>query len=55
MLGGPLRAKNVAEKYLTNLKLVNEVRNMLMYKWKYKNIEVTIAGSGMGCSNIGIY
>ncbi|GAA6238352.1 MAG: purine-nucleoside phosphorylase [Spiroplasma phoeniceum] len=55
MPGDPLRAKTVAEKYLTNLKLVNEVRNMLMYTGKYKNIEVTIAGSGMGCPSIGIY
>jgi purine-nucleoside phosphorylase len=55
MPGDPLRAKTIAEKYLTNLKLVNEVRNMLMYTGKYKNIKVTIAGSGMGCPSIGIY
>lgn len=55
MPGDPLRAKNIAKKYLTNLKLINKIRNMLMYTGKYKNIKVTIAGSGIGCPSIGIY
>ncbi|AGR41795.1 purine-nucleoside phosphorylase [Spiroplasma diminutum] len=55
MPGDPLRAKKIAEVYLENVKLVNEVRNMFIYTGTYKGIEVTIAGSGMGCPSIGIY
>ncbi|QGS51543.1 purine-nucleoside phosphorylase [Spiroplasma tabanidicola] len=55
MPGDPLRAKMIAEKYLENYKLVNKVRNMFMYTGEYKGIEVTVAGSGMGCPSIGIY
>ncbi|AVN64718.1 MULTISPECIES: purine-nucleoside phosphorylase [Mesoplasma] len=55
MPGDPLRAKKIAETYLENVKLVNEVRNMFMYTGTYKGIQVTIAGSGMGCPSIGIY
>ncbi|WP_106079006.1 purine-nucleoside phosphorylase [Mesoplasma coleopterae] len=55
MPGDPLRAKKIAETYLENVKLVNEVRNMFMYTGTYKGVEVTIAGSGMGCPSIGIY
>lgn len=55
MPGDPLRAKTIAEKKLKNFKLVNKIRNMLIYTGKYKNIDITIAGSGMGCPSIGIY
>ena len=55
MPGDPLRAKHVAEKYLTDVKLVNTVRNVLAYTGKYKGIEVTIMASGMGIPSIGIY
>ncbi|WP_425380561.1 purine-nucleoside phosphorylase [Spiroplasma endosymbiont of Stenodema calcarata] len=55
MPGDPLRAKAIAEKYLTNYKLVNEIRNMYIYTGTYHNKLVTIAGSGMGCPSIGIY
>ena len=55
MPGDPLRAKFIADNYLENVRLVNEVRNMFMYTGTYKGKEVTIAGSGMGCPSIGIY
>ncbi|ATI74311.1 purine-nucleoside phosphorylase [Mesoplasma florum] len=55
MPGDPLRAKKIAETFLKNVKLVNEVRNMFMFTGIYKGKEVTIAGSGMGCPSIGIY
>ncbi len=55
MPGDPLRAKFIAEKYLKNVKLVNQIRNMFMYTGTYNNKEVTIAGGGMGCPSIGIY
>ncbi len=53
--GDPLRAKFIAETFLENIKLVNEIRNMFMYTGTYKNKTITIAGSGMGCPSIGIY
>lgn len=55
MPGDPLRAKFIAEKFLTDVKLVNTVRNMFMYTGKYNQREVTIAASGMGVPSIGIY
>ncbi|ASZ09432.1 purine-nucleoside phosphorylase [Mesoplasma chauliocola] len=55
MPGDPLRAKKIAETFLKDVKLVNEVRNMLIFTGTYKGKEVTIAGSGMGCPSIGIY
>ncbi len=55
MPGDPLRAKFVADNYLENVKLVNQVRNMFMYTGTYKGKEVTVAGGGMGCPSIGIY
>ena len=55
MPGDPLRAKHVAEKYLTDVKLVNTVRNIFAYTGKYKGEYVTIMASGMGMPSIGIY
>ena len=55
MPGDPLRAKYVAEKYLTDVKLVNTVRNIFAYTGLYKGKEVTIMASGMGMPSIGIY
>lgn len=55
MPGDPLRAKFVADTFLTDVKLVNEVRNMFMYTGKYNGKEITIAGSGMGQPSMGIY
>ena len=55
MPGDPLRAQYFAKTFLENAKLVNTVRNMLMYTGTYKGKEVTIAGSGMGQSSMGIY
>lgn len=55
MPGDPLRAQFIAQKYLTDVKQVNTVRNMFMFTGKYNGKEVTIAGSGMGQPSIGIY
>ena len=55
MPGDPLRAKFVAENYLTDAKLVNRVRNMFAYTGYYKGKKVTVMGSGMGMPSIGIY
>lgn len=55
MPGDPLRAKMIAEKFLENPVLVNEVRGMLGYTGTYKGKEVSVMGSGMGMPSIGIY
>ena len=53
--GDPLRAKYIAEKFLTDYKLVNEVRNMYAFTGYYKGERITVMGSGMGCASAGIY
>ncbi|MCQ2399309.1 MAG: purine-nucleoside phosphorylase [Clostridia bacterium] len=55
MPGDPLRAKFVAENYLENAVLVNEVRGMLGYTGYYKGKRVSVMASGMGQPSIGIY
>ena len=55
MPGDPLRAKYIAEKFLTDYKLVNRVRNMFAYTGYYKDKRVTVFASGMGVPSIGIY
>ena len=55
MPGDPLRAKMIAETFLENPKLVNEVRGMLGYTGTYKGVPVSVMGSGMGIPSIGIY
>ncbi|HET9745269.1 MAG TPA: purine-nucleoside phosphorylase [Chitinophagaceae bacterium] len=55
LAGDPLRAKFIAEKYLENLKLVSSTRNVYFFTGTYKNKELTIGASGMGCPSIGIY
>ncbi|MCR5771450.1 MAG: purine-nucleoside phosphorylase [Butyrivibrio sp.] len=55
MPGDPLRAKYIAETFLENPKLVNDVRNMLGYTGTYKGVPVSVMASGMGMPSIGIY
>jgi len=55
MPGDPLRAKFIAENFLENPKLVNEVRGMLGYTGSYKGKPISVMGSGMGCASMGIY
>lgn len=55
MPGDPLRAKYIAENFLEDFKLVNEVRGMYAYTGKYKGIEITVMASGMGMPSMGIY
>ena len=55
MPGDPLRAKYIAENFLEDYKLVNEVRNMFGYTGYYKGKRVTVFASGMGIPSIGIY
>ena len=55
MPGDPLRAKFIAETFLTDVKQINGVRNMFGYTGLYKGKPITVFGSGMGQPSIGIY
>lgn len=55
MPGDPYRAKWAAEAFLTDVKLVNEVRGMLGYTGMWNGHRVTIQGSGMGMPSLSIY
>ena len=55
MPGDPLRAKFIAETFLTNVRQVNSVRNMLAFTGEYKGKEITVMASGMGMPSVGIY
>lgn len=55
MPGDPLRAKFLADNFLTDAKLVNTVRNCFGYTGFYKGHRVSVQASGMGIPSIGIY
>ena len=55
MPGDPLRSKFVAETFLENPRLVNNVRGIQGYTGTYKGVPVTVMASGMGMPSIGIY
>ena len=55
MPGDPLRARHIAEAFLENPVLVNDVRNMLAYTGTYEGKEVSVMGSGMGIPSIVLY
>lgn len=53
--GDPLRAKYIAETFLEDVHLYNEVRNMFGYTGTYKGKRVSVQGTGMGVPSISIY
>jgi purine-nucleoside phosphorylase len=55
MPGDPLRARNLAQTYLDNVRQVNSVRNMLGFTGTFGGKPVSIMGSGMGMPSISIY
>lgn len=55
MPGDPLRAKYVAETFLEDTVLVNQVRGINGYTGTYKGKRVSVMASGMGMPSIGIY
>ena len=55
MPGDPLRAKFIAENFLENAVLVNNVRGIHGYTGTYKGKRVSVMASGMGMPSIGIY
>ena len=55
MPGDPLRSKFIAETFLENPVLVNNVRGVQGYTGTYKGVKVSVMASGMGMPAIGIY
>ena len=55
MPGDPLRAEFIANTFLTDAKLVNNVRGIHGYTGTYKGKQVSVMASGMGIPSIGIY
>lgn len=55
MAGDPLRAKMMAERYLTDVKQVNQVRSMYAFTGYHQGKQITVMGHGMGIPSIGIY
>lgn len=53
--GDPLRAKYIADNFLENPVLYNEVRGMLGYTGTYKGRKISVQGTGMGVPSISIY
>ena len=55
MPGDPLRAKYIADNFLSDAKLVTNIRNMSGYTGTYKGIKVTVMAHGMGMPSASIY
>ncbi|KPU83349.1 purine nucleoside phosphorylase [Psychromonas sp. PRT-SC03] len=55
MQGDPLRAKYIAETYLTNAVNVCNVRNMLGYTGHYKGKRISVMGHCMGIPSMVLY
>ena len=53
--GDPLRAEYIAETFLSDAKKVNAVRNMLGFTGTYKDMPVSVMGTGMGIPSSSIY
>jgi purine-nucleoside phosphorylase len=53
--GDPLRAKFIAENFLTDAKCYNEVRGMYGFTGTYKGKKVSVQGTGMGQPSLSIY
>jgi len=55
MPGDPKRCEYIAKKFLSNARLINNVRGMTAYTGYYKSKKITIFPSGMGIPSMGIY
>ncbi len=53
--GDPLRAKFIAENFLENAELYNEVRGMYGFTGTYRGVPVSVQGTGMGQPSLSIY
>ncbi|MDR0356853.1 MAG: purine-nucleoside phosphorylase [Clostridiales Family XIII bacterium] len=55
MPGDPLRSKFIAETYIDDARLVNNVRGIQGYTGSYKGRPISVMAHGMGCPSVGIY
>lgn len=55
MPGDPLRAKYIADNFLTNVEQFNSVRGMFGFTGDFNGKKISVMGSGMGMPSIGIY
>lgn len=55
MPGDPLRSKLIAETFLEDAKLINNVRGVQGYTGTYKGTKVSVMASGMGMPSMAIY
>ena len=55
MPGDPLRAKFIADTYLTDVICFTSTRNILGFTGNYNGKRISVMGSGMGMPSIGIY
>lgn len=55
MPGDPKRSRMIAEKFLTDARLINDVRGVQGYTGTYRGVPVTVMASGMGMPSMGIY
>ena len=55
MPGDPLRARFIAETFLEDPVLVNDLRGIQGYTGTYKRVKVSVMASGMGMPSMGIY
>ena len=55
MPGDPLRAQMIANRYLENARLVNNVRGVQGYTGSYRGRRISVMASGMGMPSAGIY
>ena len=55
MPGDPMRAKYIADNFLENAILINDIRGAFAYTGYYKGVQVSIMSSGMGMPSMGIY
>ncbi len=53
--GDPLRAKAIAERFFTDCREINRIRNMLAFTGTYQGHPVSVMGSGMGIPSMSIY
>lgn len=55
MPGDPMRAKYISENFLTDVKVVSDVRGIACYTGIYKGKEISVMAHGMGMPSMGIY
>ena len=55
MPGDPMRAKYIADNFLSDVKIVSDVRGIACYTGNYKGKQLSVMAHGMGMPSMGIY